>query len=395
MELSSLARPLAERLSHRDMDASSATSWKSAHRLVDARAHTDAHARARTLVLAHGWNTTCYQILNPGFELWFSNEHPAVIGYVRGHGYRVVAGAPVCIAEHLAAVVAEFSADAKRANDRVLYFGAEARLEQLVRASPRHSRVLLGAQPVWNPETWETTISTHASQRAQLARARNKGVRVETWPNTIAERHPALERCLADWLSMRPLPPLHFLIEPDTLGVLADRHVIVATQNDIPVGFLVASPIPARHGWLIEQFVRTRNAPNGTAELMIDAAMRWMARSGFRYATLGLAPLSRHVPSMADAPPHPWWLRVTFDWLRAHARRFYNFDGLDAFKAKFDPVAWEPVFAVTEEDQFSIASLMAIAAAFTNGKPLRTIARGLANAAQQEMRWVLHRPRAT
>ena len=50
--------------------------------------------RARQLVLEHGWNSTCFQILNPGIEYWFSQDGDVVIGFVTAAGYRVVVGAP-------------------------------------------------------------------------------------------------------------------------------------------------------------------------------------------------------------------------------------------------------------------------------------------------------------
>ena len=30
----------------------------------------------------------------------------------------------------------------------------------------------------------------------------------------------------------------------------------------------------------------------------------------------------------------------------AHGRRFYNFRGLEAFKASLEPMRWEPVYAI-------------------------------------------------
>src|SRR5690348_8334647 len=86
-------------------------------------------ARTRALVLAHGWNATSYQLLNPGMEHWFSREGDAVIGFVSHARTRVVAGAPVCSVERLPDVVAEFGASAKAAGQHVCYFGAESRME--------------------------------------------------------------------------------------------------------------------------------------------------------------------------------------------------------------------------------------------------------------------------
>jgi phosphatidylglycerol lysyltransferase len=343
--------------------------------------------RARELVLEYGWNSTAYQILNPGFELWFSARHPAVVGYVRAGGKRVVGGAPVAADSELRDVASEFERDAAANGSGVVYFGAEARLDSLYRDDASHSAILLGAQPSWDPSDWEAIIASHASLRAQLHRARNKGVKVELWPSDRAEHNPELKKLLQEWLGTRGLPPLHFLVEPETLGQLRDRRVFVATRGKLPVGFLVASPIPARNGWLTEQFVRGHEAPNGTAEMMIDAAVRWVAQQGAGYVTLGLAPLSARAGEMSSPS---LLIRLGFKWVRAHGRRFYNFAGLDSFKAKFAPERWEAVYAIANGPQFSIRSLYAIASAFTEGRPIATVMRGLLQAGRQEVRWLKH-----
>lgn len=345
--------------------------------------------RVRELVLRHGWNATAYQILNPGIRYWFASHGDAVVGYVARHHVRVVAGAPVCAEARLAEVSAEFERDAAAAGERVCYFGAGERLEATYSTRPSHSMIALGAQPSWDPRHWPRMIATRASVRAQLNRARNKGIVVAPWPSDRATQNPELQRCLDEWLQARPLPPLHFLVEPETLARLFDRQVFVAARHSVPVGFLVASPVPARNGWLIEQFVRGRHAPNGTAELLIDAAMRSLAAQGATYVTLGLAPLSQH----ARPIPGPFWLRVLLGWVRLHGRRFYNFKGLESFKAKFQPDGWEEILAIYSEPHFSPRALYAIAAAFSDRSPTSMLLRALWKAVRQEWRWVAERMR--
>ncbi|HEU0175886.1 MAG TPA: DUF2156 domain-containing protein [Blastocatellia bacterium] len=349
--------------------------------------------QARELVLRYGWNATAYQIINPGIELWFSSICEAVVGFVRAHNTLVVAGAPICARERLADVAAEFEGAAWRDGKRVCYFGAEARLESLYRGATTHSMVLLGAQPTWRPLNWLKIISHRASLRAQLNRARNKSVSVSEWPSPQAAGHPALQYCLQEWLAARGLPPMHFLVEPQTLERLADRRVFVAELKGQVVGFLVASPVPLRNGWLVEQIIRGRWAPNGTAELMIDAAVRAMAEEKSEYVTLGLSPLSRRAAISQEE--NPLWLRWLLSWAQAHGRRFYNFDGLDSFKTKFQPERWEPVFAIFNAPHFSPAALYAIAEAFTKGSPIRTVASALLKAAQTEAGWFADRFRIT
>jgi phosphatidylglycerol lysyltransferase len=174
----------------------------------------------RELVLKYGWNTTCFQIVNPGIEYWFGGDGESVVGYVTSGRSRVVAGAPVCGEKALPAVVEAFERDAREAGLAVCYFGAEARLEGVLRNSKEHSRVLLGAQPVWQPSNWPRIMAGRASLRAQFNRARNKQVRITEWSVDRAADNPQLHDCLKAWFTLKGLPPLHFVIEPETLGRL-------------------------------------------------------------------------------------------------------------------------------------------------------------------------------
>ncbi len=107
--------------------------------------------RARELVLAHGWNATSYQILNPGIRHWFSPDSAAVVGYTRRGNVLLTAGGPVCSPHSLVSVCAQFEAFARERRLGVCYVCAEERLRALFARSPEHSAVALGAQPVWNP----------------------------------------------------------------------------------------------------------------------------------------------------------------------------------------------------------------------------------------------------
>ncbi len=340
--------------------------------------------RARELVMQYGWNTTCFQIVNPGIDYWFGNEGRSVVGYVASGRSRVVAGAPVCPHDLLPSVVRAFEADARAKGLGVCYFGAEARLEEALHGSRSHARVLLCAQPVWHPSIWPTVMARRASLRAQFNRARNKGVEITEWSVEQATDSPQLRECLDAWFTLKGLPPLHFVIEPNTLGRLENRRIFVAHHNKRIAAFLVLSPIPTRKGWLTEQFPHHPQAPNGTVELMMDHAVRRLSEEGDEYVTLGLSPLSRR--ARIEPFDNPMWLRVLLAWMRKHGQRFYNFDGLDAFKAKMTPEYWEPVFAISNENTFSRSTLYSIALAFTDNRPFRVLAGGLAKAVATEIK---------
>ena len=347
-------------------------------------------ARARQLVVEHGWNATAYQILNPGIARWLSRRGDAVVGYVSAFGYRVVAGSPICAEERLAEVVEEFEQATHDLGLWSCWFAADERLARLLERRGPLDRILLGAQPAWRPARLVEIFEEKKSLRAQVHRAWNKGVRVKRWPSERADGDPRLARCLEEWLATRGLPPLHFLVEPETLGRLADRKVFVAEQRsgsgaEEVMGFLVASPIPTRRGWLVEQTIRGAGAPNGTSELLLASAVAEMAAEGAEYVTLGLSPLSRRAEI---APPQAWWIRALLAWMRAHGRRFYNFDGLDAYKAKFLPEHWEPIWAITSERCVGPGTLWAITEAFAKMSPLLLGVKAIARAGRREVEWI-------
>ena len=78
--------------------------------------------------------------------------------------------------------------------------------------------------------------------------------------------------------------------------------------------------------------------------------------------------------------------------MRKHGQRFYNFDGLDRFKSKLCPEYWEPIFAISNEKEFSGRTLYGIAQAFTENHPYKVLFQGLGKAiaaeARNVRRWV-------
>jgi phosphatidylglycerol lysyltransferase len=345
---------------------------------------------AREIVLQYGWNATAYQILNPGFDLWFSTDHRAVVGFTRRGPVLLVAGVPVCTPEKIASVCDEFERLAEREGRRVCYVCAEERLRAIFAHSPNHATIALGAQPAWNPRTWPEVIRTRPSLRAQLHRALNKGVDIKEVSPKTAARDDELRYVLQEWVSGRSLPPLHFLVEPNVLdGVLSDRVILAARRRGKPVAFLVASPLPAREGYLVELVARSSGAPNGSSELLIDAAMRRFADEGCRYATLGLVALAHAADE--EIRFNPPWLRGLMYFARAHANRFYNFRGLEQFRLKMSPDRWETVYAIANEPRFSARTLYAVGGAFSGIPPWAAIAIGMVKALKEEIRGVRER----
>jgi len=83
-----------------------------------------------------------------------------------------------------------------------------------------------------------------------------------------------------------------------------------------------------------------RSAPPETMEALLLHAITWGQSQGYRWFSLGVAPLAGVERSFAA----PLWSRVG-SFLYAHGETWYRFRGLRAFKAKFHP-EWTPRYLV-------------------------------------------------
>lgn len=326
-------------------------------------------ARALALIQRHGRTATAFRALGAGLEHWFLADEQGdrgVVAYRRTRGAMVSAGEPVAASDDAIAVAEAFVAFAASQQRRVSFFATEG----ILAASPRFRRVMLGEQPVWNPQLWAGHISQHRSLREQLRRARAKGVTVQSLnadAMSAPDRRARLAALIERWFASRPMAPMGFLVEVDPFAWLAHRRTMVAMRGDTPVALLSMVPVPARGGWLFEHLLRDPDAPNGTAELLVDHAMRALAADGVPWVTLGLAPL---------AGPVSGWLRTTRSW----SRPFFNFDGLASFKRKLRPQQWEPIYLVYPREQSSGRAMLDGLRAFAGGSlwrfGLRTLLRG-------------------
>lgn len=353
---------------------------------VEALLCNSAVLQARQLVVEYGHNATAYQILNPGIQLWFNARQDCVVGFVRRGSWLLVAGEPVCERSTLPEAVGQFEAFARQMNCRVCYVCAGESMHSILSDSA-HSAVTIGAQPVWSPSDWPDLVRAWRSIRAQLHRAVNKGVEIEALDPAEAAAHPEIRHTLRQWLHNRRLPPMHFLVEPEVLsGVVEDRILLIARLHGHIVAFLVASPVAARNGFLIEELARSPRAPNGVSELLIDAAMHRFAASGSTWATMGLVALAR-----GTTGDNPLWLRGLMSVARAHANRFYNFRGLEHFRAKMHPAAWEKLYAISNQPRFSPQALYAMGGAFSGISPLQAIAIAVLKGAREEVRTLVRK----
>lgn len=232
---------------------------------------------------------------------------------------------------------------------------------------------------MWNPSEWPATVATVRSLREQLRRARAKNVAASRWDAADLEpgreRRRRLESLAERWQRSRMMPTMHFAVTLDLFGHPAERRFFAAEKGGELVGALIAVPIYARRGWLIEDLLRHPAAPNGTIELLVDAAMRDLAADGAEVVSMGMAPLSGVESPLLRA------VRATTPWL-------FDWDGLRGFKAKLRPAEWRPVYAAFPRRERGITAIVDVLRCFAAGSLLRFGARTLVHRARA-VSWLL------
>lgn len=172
--------------------------------------------------------------------------------------------------------------------------------------------------------------------RQSHTRGQRDGLRLEVIQPPIADDLMARLKTVSDaWLqdhggrekgfSLGRFDPA--VLRHDPIALVWRGEDLVAFANIWTGGGVEASVDLMRH---------TDDAPRGTMDFLFVELMLWAKAQGFAWFNLGMAPLS----GLVDHHLAPFWHKVG----RQIARRggaYYGFEGLRAFKNKFDPV-WTP-----------------------------------------------------
>jgi phosphatidylglycerol lysyltransferase len=152
----------------------------------------------------------------------------------------------------------------------------------------------------------------------------------------VAAVLPELRAVSDDWLARRGASEKGF-----SLGSFDEQYVsrfpaAVIEAGGRIVAFATVWP-GAGHCELSVDLMRyLEAAPKYAMELLFARLLLWGAEQGYAWFNLGMAPLS----GLEASPLAPLWARLGRLVYR-RGESLYNFQGLRAFKEKFDPV-WEP-----------------------------------------------------
>jgi phosphatidylglycerol lysyltransferase len=201
--------------------------------------------------------------------------------------------------------------------------------------------------------------------RNAIRRAEREGVCFRVLEREeVATTLPALKAVSDDWLEHRGGSEKGF-----SLGWFEEQYIrrfpaAVIEERQRIVAFATVWPGAAHCELSVDLMRYAEAAPKYAMELLFARLLQWGAGQGYEWFNLGMAPLS----GLEASPVASLWSRLGRLVYR-RGETFYNFQGLRAFKEKFDPV-WEPRY-LAYPGGLSLPGVMADVSALIAGGYMR------------------------
>ena len=199
--------------------------------------------------------------------------------------------------------------------------------------------VKLGEEAVVDLSTF-TIEGGHASRHRQaLRRLEKEGgtfrmVPVEQVPQIVDELRVVSD----DWLKDKAGAEKGFSLGFFDAAYVSRFPVAVIERQGRILAFGNLWPGPNTVELSVDLMRYHRDAPKGVMEMLFAHLILWGKAHGYQRFALGMAPLS----GVEASPVAPLWNRLGA-FLYEHGEAIYHFQGLRAYKDKFDP-AWEPYY---------------------------------------------------
>ena len=319
---------------------------RQAHRLIP----PDPTTELLRLHELHGYNAHSLVGIASGVRFWSSPETDGAINFNEFGKVWLVPGEPLAGPDSQAALTDRFLRLASAKGRTVAFFPASERFA-------KHSNQLglrvvkIGSAPYFDLATWSPRGDRAKKARAGTNQAFRAGIRVTKVISIDEKLISEANRLCKSWLTTRRSPTKFGWLFSVDLFQHSERKKYFTARDATGrlVGFLAASPIPARQGWYLEDILRLPQAPNGTADLLVVEALKSLKRDGAKLATLGTAPMAMEGTFDSLIKCSPRLSQVT-RLVATVFTIFYNFDGVRRFKAKFAPSWWESEYVLISQN---------------------------------------------
>jgi len=179
------------------------------------------------------------------------------------------------------------------------------------------------------------------ARRHLVNRIEKNGGRFEILPpEAVPDILPRLKRISEAWLAGKRTREKGFSLGRFDPEYLRQFPVAIVRQGDAIVAFANIWQSAERNELSLDLMRYCSDAPASVMEYLFIELMLWGKREGYRWFSLGMAPLA----GLESRALGPLWNKIGALAFR-YGEHFYNFQGVRQYKEKFDP-QWKPKYLV-------------------------------------------------
>lgn len=274
-------------------------------------------------------------------SILLSDDRRAFVMFGVSGGSWLAYGGPAGEAEAAEEVAYTFVDAARRAGARPVFYevGTETVPLMLSLGLALHK---MGEEAVIDLADFALDGPTRKKLRASHARAGRDGLSLRIVEPPHDRALMARMKAISDeWLAAKGAREKGFSVGRFDPAWLNRWPVAVVSKDGAPIAFATLILPERRQAAAIDLMRHATAAPSGTMEFLFTELMLQLKAKGVRRFSLGMAPLAGLTPDLSGR----LWDRFGSTLYR-HGGAFYNFEGLRAFKAKFDP-EWRPRYVAT------------------------------------------------
>ncbi|HEY0212203.1 MAG TPA: bifunctional lysylphosphatidylglycerol flippase/synthetase MprF [Paenirhodobacter sp.] len=211
----------------------------------------------------------------------------------------------------------------------------------------------LGEMAKVDLEKMDLAASRWGEQRRALAKGERDGMQIDILaPGDVPLVLDDLQRISNAWLAQHEAREKGFALGRFDRDFVCTQPVAVLRFKGAIVAFATLMLTDTQAEATVDLMRFGPDAPRGAMDFLFCALLNESKKRGYRQFNLGMAPLSGFA-THAAAPMWNHFGQAIF----THGERFYNFRGLRAFKAKYNP-DWEPRYLIVGGGVSPVAALL-------------------------------------
>lgn len=269
-------------------------------------------------------------------EFLFNFEKDAFLMYGDQGRTRVAMADPVGNEEKFEGLYWRFAEQAQDEGMRLAFYQVSASMVPVC-VEMGLSIYKIGEEAMVPLDTFDLSTSALKKFRKVMNRMERENWKFEIWqPQEVVARMAELKAISDDWLSEHKAKEKGFSLGRFDEEYLSKLPCAVILVEGRVVAFGNIWPGNGKEELSTDLMRHVSDAPNGVMDCLFVQLMLWGKEQGYKWFDLGMAPLS----GLAAHQFAPLWNRIG-GLIYERGEAFYNFNGLRAWKSKFQP-EWRP-----------------------------------------------------